>query len=182
MRTSQPLLLLALEEYFMSPSPDILGRLYDSCNAISTAAMPNLNRNERILLRHSERKDMFEDKFVIEPTSGTREFFEEDTESSTSSHRDPSGSRHHPSAAQGTVRSSLGSRGGSRPSIPARQGSAGSSSLRPVATPPSREGGWVTPDLGESRPKGLTSGYAFLRDGSEIPEDHGAYTDTDGRL
>ena len=91
---------------------------------------------------------MFEEKFALESTSGTREFFDEDTESSASSHRDPSGSRQ---GAQGTGRSSMGSKRGSRPSGPARQGSASSSSLRPVATPPSREGGWTTPDLGDRR-------------------------------
>lgn len=59
----KPLLLLALEEYFNNPSADILAKLYDSANAISTAGMPNLLREEKILLRHSDRKDLFQSRF-----------------------------------------------------------------------------------------------------------------------
>lgn len=61
----KPLLLLALEEYFNNPSPDVLAKLYDSANAISTAGMPKLTREEKILLRQSERKDMFEARFGL---------------------------------------------------------------------------------------------------------------------
>ncbi|KAE8540973.1 hypothetical protein D1P53_002326 [Cryptococcus gattii VGV] len=75
----KPLLLLALEEYFNNPSPEIMTRLYDSANGISTAGMPRLSRNERILLRSSEQKDLFEEKFgLYEFGSGAQEIFEED--------------------------------------------------------------------------------------------------------
>lgn len=59
----KPLLLLALEEYFNNPSHEILARLYDSANAISTAGMPVLTREERILLRQSDRKDLLEYRY-----------------------------------------------------------------------------------------------------------------------
>ncbi|KAL7423106.1 hypothetical protein Q5752_002405 [Cryptotrichosporon argae] len=73
----KPLLLLALEEYFASPSADVLARLFDSANAISTTGMPGLSRGERILLRQTERKDLFEDRFgVFEPASAARDTFE----------------------------------------------------------------------------------------------------------
>ena len=61
--------------------------------------MPRLTRHERILLRHSERKDLFEEKFIEPPSSRTREFFEEESEGSHSSHKDP---------AQRAIRSSMG--------------------------------------------------------------------------
>ncbi|TXT13546.1 hypothetical protein VHUM_00913 [Vanrija humicola] len=61
----KPLLLLALEEYFTNPSHEILARLYDAANQISTAGMPTLTREERILLRQSDRKDLFEGRFGV---------------------------------------------------------------------------------------------------------------------
>lgn len=62
----KPLLLLALEEYFNNPSPDVLAKLYDSANAISTVGMPKLTHHEQILLRQSDRKDMFQARFGIQ--------------------------------------------------------------------------------------------------------------------
>lgn len=59
----KPLLLLALEEYFKNPSHEILAKLYDSANAISTVGMPKLTREERILLRQTDRKDCLEYRF-----------------------------------------------------------------------------------------------------------------------
>lgn len=41
----------------------MLGRLYDAANAICTDGKPSLSRHQRIILRASERKDLFEDKF-----------------------------------------------------------------------------------------------------------------------
>lgn len=61
----KPLLLLALEEYFTNPSHEILARLYDAANQISTAGMPTLTREERILLRQSDRKDLFGSRFGL---------------------------------------------------------------------------------------------------------------------
>jgi hypothetical protein len=61
----KPLLLLALEEYFANPSHEILAKLFDSANAISTAGMPVLTREERILLRQSDRKDCLGFRFGL---------------------------------------------------------------------------------------------------------------------
>lgn len=65
----KPLLLLALEEYFNNPSPDVLAKLYDSANAISTVGMPKLTHAEQILLRQSDRKDMFASRFGVSETA-----------------------------------------------------------------------------------------------------------------
>ncbi|ORY28496.1 putative cell polarity protein [Naematelia encephala] len=62
----KPLLLLALEEYFIDPSAEVLARLYDSANGISTAGMPHFSRDERILLRASDKKDLLEERFGLE--------------------------------------------------------------------------------------------------------------------
>lgn len=61
----KPLLLLALEEYYHSPSPHVLAKLFDSLNSISLNGCPNLTRAERIILRNSDRKDLFAEKFGI---------------------------------------------------------------------------------------------------------------------
>lgn len=55
--------MLALEEYFQTPSPSVLARLFDSLNSIDTSAMPRLTRFEKRVLRSSERRDLFEEKF-----------------------------------------------------------------------------------------------------------------------
>lgn len=60
---SQPLLLLALEEYFKSPVPETLAMLYDSVNAMDLSLMPRLSFLERQLLQSSENKDLFVEKF-----------------------------------------------------------------------------------------------------------------------
>lgn len=57
------MLLLALEEYFTSPSDDVLRRLFDTCNEIPMDGMPRLTRSETILLRSSERKDLLLEKY-----------------------------------------------------------------------------------------------------------------------
>jgi hypothetical protein len=54
-----------LEEYYQSPSPQVLAKLFDSLNSISLTGCPNLSRAERIILRNSESKDLFGEKFVL---------------------------------------------------------------------------------------------------------------------
>lgn len=61
---SQPILLLALEDYYKEPSIDCLSRLYRAINSMDTTYMPSLSLDERIILRTSERKDIFEEKFL----------------------------------------------------------------------------------------------------------------------
>ncbi|WWD18449.1 hypothetical protein CI109_102901 [Kwoniella shandongensis] len=137
----KPLLLLALEEYFISPSPEILAKLFDSANAISTAGMPKLSRYERILLRSSERKDLFEEKFgIFDPSSGTKETFDETSEAGHSNPISEEGPRAIYKGHHKTSSSASGAR-------MVRKGSASSSSQIHLATPPSREGR-LTPDMG----------------------------------
>lgn len=65
---SQPLLLLALEEYYQQPSPEILSKLFDSLNGIITKGCPTLSRDEKLILRASDRRDLFEDRFPLPTT------------------------------------------------------------------------------------------------------------------
>ncbi|EEP81865.1 MesA protein [Uncinocarpus reesii 1704] len=59
----KPLLLLALEDYFKSPYPETLARLYDSLNAMDLSLMPRLSYLERHILQATDVKDMFIEKF-----------------------------------------------------------------------------------------------------------------------
>ena len=59
----QPLLLLALEEYFKSPVPETLAMLYDAVNDMDLSLMPKLSLLERHLLQASDSKDLFVEKF-----------------------------------------------------------------------------------------------------------------------
>lgn len=60
---SKPLLLLALEEYFKTPQPDTLEKLYDAVNAMDLSLMPYLTPLERQILLASDGKDLFIEKF-----------------------------------------------------------------------------------------------------------------------
>jgi hypothetical protein len=59
----QPLLLLALEDYFKSPFPETLASLYDAVNAMDLSLMPKMSILERHILQSSNTKDMFLEKF-----------------------------------------------------------------------------------------------------------------------
>ncbi|TBU25631.1 mesa protein [Dichomitus squalens] len=54
----KPVLLLALDDYFMNPSQDCLARLFDAVNAMDFSKMPILTRFEKLIMRHSERQDL----------------------------------------------------------------------------------------------------------------------------
>ncbi|KAJ9615126.1 hypothetical protein H2200_001200 [Cladophialophora chaetospira] len=59
----KPLLLLALEDYFKTPTPDTLELLYNALNAMDLSLMPRLSLLERHILQASDVKDMFVEKF-----------------------------------------------------------------------------------------------------------------------
>lgn len=59
----QPMLSLALDEYYQNPSPSVLAKLFDSINNISMRGCPRLSQAERLILRYSERNDLFKEKF-----------------------------------------------------------------------------------------------------------------------
>ncbi|BFZ60701.1 hypothetical protein YB2330_001743 [Saitoella coloradoensis] len=59
----KPLLLLALSDYFSSPTTTTLQTLYEACNRMDVKGCPRLNARERVLLGSTERKDMFEERF-----------------------------------------------------------------------------------------------------------------------
>ncbi|ODQ51298.1 spindle pole body interacting protein [Saitoella complicata NRRL Y-17804] len=59
----KPLLLLALSDYFSSPTTTTLQTLYEACNRMDVKGCPRLTGGERVLLGSTERKDMFEERF-----------------------------------------------------------------------------------------------------------------------
>ncbi|KAI0226105.1 hypothetical protein L0F63_004883 [Massospora cicadina] len=66
----KPVLLLALENYFRNPGVEVLSSLYAAVNAMDVSQMPKLTLHERMILRASEDKDMFEEKFLELESTG----------------------------------------------------------------------------------------------------------------
>jgi hypothetical protein len=64
----KPALLLALDDYYKTPSIDVLMRLFDSLNSLDLSAMPQFSRDEKLILRASERRDLFEERFKDAPS------------------------------------------------------------------------------------------------------------------
>ncbi|KAJ7233911.1 docking domain of Afi1 for Arf3 in vesicle trafficking-domain-containing protein [Mycena rebaudengoi] len=60
----KPVLLMALDDYFSDPSQDCLARLFDAVNSMDLSGAPALTRNEKMVMRSSERKDIFAEKFA----------------------------------------------------------------------------------------------------------------------
>ncbi|KZT04479.1 spindle pole body interacting protein [Laetiporus sulphureus 93-53] len=59
----KPVLLMALDDYFANPSQDCLARLFDAINTMDISLAPVLTRHEKMIMRTSERKDVFIEKF-----------------------------------------------------------------------------------------------------------------------
>ncbi|KAG7098250.1 hypothetical protein E1B28_000212 [Marasmius oreades] len=60
----KPVLLMALDDYLLNPSQDCLARLFDAVNAMDLSRAPTLSRHEKMVMRLSERKDIFSEKFM----------------------------------------------------------------------------------------------------------------------
>ncbi|CAK5265904.1 unnamed protein product [Mycena citricolor] len=58
----KPVLLMALDDYLADPSQDCLARLFDAVNSMDLSGAPLLSRNEKMVMRSSERKDIFAEK------------------------------------------------------------------------------------------------------------------------
>lgn len=54
---------MALDDYFSDPSQDCLARLFDAVNSMDLSTAPMLTRQEKMIMRFSERKDIFAEKF-----------------------------------------------------------------------------------------------------------------------
>jgi hypothetical protein len=62
---------MALDDYYNDPSQDALARLFDAVNSMDISGAPVLSRAEKIVMRCSERKDIFAEKFAhIKDPSG----------------------------------------------------------------------------------------------------------------
>lgn len=54
---------MALDDYISDPSQDCLARLFDAVNSMDLSGAPKLSRQEKLIMRASERKDIFAEKF-----------------------------------------------------------------------------------------------------------------------
>lgn len=54
---------MALDDYFSDPSQDCLARLFDAVNSMDISHTPRLSRYEKLIMRTSERKDLFIEKY-----------------------------------------------------------------------------------------------------------------------
>ena len=54
---------MALDDYFSDPSQDCLARLFDAVNSMDISHTPKLSRYEKLIMRTSERKDLFIEKY-----------------------------------------------------------------------------------------------------------------------
>ncbi|TFK49059.1 spindle pole body interacting protein [Heliocybe sulcata] len=67
----KPVLLMALDDYFADPSQECLARLFDAVNSMDVSGAPTLSRYEKLVMRTSERKDVFSEKFVSQREGAT---------------------------------------------------------------------------------------------------------------
>jgi hypothetical protein len=63
--------VLALEEYFHSPTEDTLAHLFTSLNEMDLSQMPVLNYLERTILTASDNKDMFREKYLTDESESS---------------------------------------------------------------------------------------------------------------
>ncbi|CAE6464791.1 unnamed protein product [Rhizoctonia solani] len=59
----KPILTMALDDYFVQPDVQCLARLFDAVNAMDVSRAPVLSRDEMLIMRATERKDVFAEKF-----------------------------------------------------------------------------------------------------------------------
>ncbi|KAG8702880.1 hypothetical protein FRC08_003195 [Ceratobasidium sp. 394] len=59
----KPILTMALDDYFVQPDVQCLARLFDAVNAMDISRAPVLSRDEMLIMRATERKDVFAEKF-----------------------------------------------------------------------------------------------------------------------
>jgi hypothetical protein len=72
-------LLMALDDYFNDPSQDCLARLFDAVNSMDLSAAPVLSRHEKLIMRTSDRKDLFSEKFASQPRLTSNELGSSET-------------------------------------------------------------------------------------------------------
>ncbi|PWN44410.1 spindle pole body interacting protein [Ceraceosorus guamensis] len=59
----KPVLQLALDDFFAKPREEPLSKLYEAINSLDLSAMPKLSRDEKLILRASDSRDLFAERF-----------------------------------------------------------------------------------------------------------------------
>jgi hypothetical protein len=70
---------MALDEYYNDPSQDCLARLFDAVNAMDLSGAPSFSRHEKLILRGSDRTNLFAEKYTAQPRPGASETGPSDT-------------------------------------------------------------------------------------------------------
>lgn len=107
---------MALDDYFTDPSQDCLARLFDAVNAMDIASAPTLTRYEKLIMRSSERKDVFGEKFAerrVTPDNAVRHTLITHSNESRSSFEGKTRSRTESLTSQHSVSEASFSLGGS---------------------------------------------------------------------
>ncbi|KAJ3200779.1 hypothetical protein HDU67_001812, partial [Dinochytrium kinnereticum] len=60
----KPALLVAMEQFFATEDETVIAELFDSINSMDISLMPRLTMTERNILRASEDRNMFDEKFL----------------------------------------------------------------------------------------------------------------------
>lgn len=63
----QPLLQLALDDFFQSPGPAASAKLFEAINSIDLSLAPTFSRAEKLILRSTERRDFFSSRYSSGP-------------------------------------------------------------------------------------------------------------------
>lgn len=97
---------MALENYFNDPSQDCLAGLFDAINSIDISKAPVLTRHEKLIMRTSERKDVFVEKFedLLRPNNDSNAHISLKTNSTNSRHKATSSQGSHSSFEDGILR------------------------------------------------------------------------------
>ncbi len=59
----KPLLLVALDRFYSEPGPEHLATLYNAINNLDLSLMPAFTREEKLVLRACDRRDLWEERF-----------------------------------------------------------------------------------------------------------------------
>ncbi|KAG8866455.1 hypothetical protein FRC20_008501, partial [Serendipita sp. 405] len=59
----KPVLLIALDEYYKNPTQACVKDIFDTLNSLDLSMVPTLTRHEKLVMRLSDRTDVFAEKF-----------------------------------------------------------------------------------------------------------------------
>ncbi|EKM58113.1 uncharacterized protein PHACADRAFT_139764 [Phanerochaete carnosa HHB-10118-sp] len=132
----KPVLLMALDDYFSDPSQDCLARLFDAVNSMDISHAPRLSRYEKLIMRTSERKDLFIEKYE----NLMRPRVPEQTQSRGNVHRNSDSIGSHSSFEEGIMMRAREDKGKGKENGTAKGPGSSTTSLQQPGQPSPSEG------------------------------------------